>query len=99
MEAARENPLAFAVPRTACKSICPNNPQERLTEEIQCHTDAVGIFPDRFSVVRPFGTVLVEQNDECAGECRYMGSEILVRCRLHPVERGPDESITTAPTA
>ncbi len=83
MEAARENPLAFAVPRTAC------NPQERLTEEIQCHTDAVGIFPDRFSVVRLFGTVLVEQNDECAEQCRYMGSEILVRCRLHPIERSP----------
>jgi putative transposase len=93
-----EDPLAFtAFPRTVWKSIWSNNPQERLNKEIRRRTDVVGIFPDRPSVIRLVGAVLAEQSDEWAEQRRYIGSEILGRCRLHPIEGQPTE--TTDPTA
>ncbi|AUG76582.1 IS256 family transposase [Kitasatospora sp. MMS16-BH015] len=101
LEHAREDLLAFAVfPRTVWKSIWSNNPQERLNKEIRRRTDVVGIFPDRASIVRLIGAVLAEQSDEWAEQRRYIGSEILGRCRLHPIEgETPDEAAPTALTA
>ncbi|GAA4830608.1 IS256 family transposase [Kitasatospora terrestris] len=101
LERAREGLLAFAVfPRTVWKSIWSNNPQERLNKEIRRRTDVVGIFPDRSSVIRLIGAVLAEQSDEWAEQRRYIGSEILGRCRLHPIEgETPDETVPTALTA
>ncbi|MFC1407653.1 MULTISPECIES: IS256 family transposase [Streptacidiphilus] len=98
LEAASEDLLAFTVfPRTVWKSIWSNNPQERLNKEIRRRTDVVGIFPDRPSVIRLVGAVLAEQSDEWAEQRRYIGSEILGRCRLHPIEGQPTD--TTDPTA
>jgi len=58
------------------------------------------IFPDRSSIIRLIGAVLAEQSDEWAEQRRYIGSEILGRCRLHPIEgETPDETIPTALTA
>ncbi len=101
MEHAREDLLSFAVfPRTVWKSIWSNNPQERLNKEIRRRTDVVGIFPDRSSIILLIGAVLAEQSDEWAEQQRYIGSEILGRCRLHPVEgETPDETPATALTA
>jgi transposase-like protein len=101
LEAAREDLLAFtAFPRTVWKSIWSNNPQERLNKEIRRRTDVVGIFPDRSSIIRLIGAVLAEQSDEWAEQRRYIGSEILGRCRLHPIEgETPDEPVPTALTA
>ena len=73
------------------------NPLERFNKEIGRRTDVVGIFPDRPSVIRLVGAVLAEQSDEWAEQRRYIGSEILGRCRLHPIEGQPTE--TTDPTA
>src|SRR5699024_11567765 len=74
--------------------IWSNNPAERLNKEIRRRTDAVGIFPHRDAVLRLVGAVLAEQSDEWAEGCRYLGLEVLARCRLTSV---PDVGIEEVP--
>ena len=85
LDTARADILAFtSFPTEVWQQIWSNDPNERLNKEIRRRTDVVGISPNRDAITRLVGAVLAEQNDEWAEGRRYLGLEVLTRCRLDP---------------
>jgi putative transposase len=102
LDAARTDVLAFtAFPKAIWRQIWSNNPQERLNREIRRRTDVVGIFPDRNALIRLVGAVLAEQHDEWTEMRRYIGLDVLGKCRLRVLaDTGdtdtPEQEVTPA---
>jgi len=79
LEAESEVLAFYDFPPEHRRQIASTNPLERLNKELKRRSAVVGIFPNRGAILRLFGALLAEQNDEwlVAGH-RYM-SEIALR--------------------
>ena len=81
LDQAQPDLTAFAtMPAEHWRKLWSNNPIERLNREIKRRADVVQIFPDRGSVTRLIGAILLEQHEEWHyGERRYLSETSMRR--------------------
>jgi putative transposase len=77
----------FDFPAEHRRQIYSTNPLERLNKELKRRSAVIGIFPNRGALLRLFGVLLAEQNDEwlVAGH-RYMSETSLRKLFIQGVE-------------
>lgn len=83
LEAAEEEILVYMdFPAVHHQQIYSTNPLERLNKEIRRRSNVVSIFPNRDSVIRLIGSVLLEQQDEwLSADKRYMSLESMAKLK------------------
>ena len=87
LENAEHEILAYMnFPSIHHKQIHSTNPLERLNKEIKRRANVVSIFPNRASVIRLIGSVLMEQQDEwTSSERRYLSLESMKSLQQEPL--------------
>jgi putative transposase len=74
-------------PQKHWKQIYSSNVLERLNKEIKRRFNVVSVFPDRASVIRLGGAVLMEQHDEwLAADKRYLSKESMDLLYIKPLK-------------
>jgi putative transposase len=91
---AKEDILVYKTfPEEHHRSIHSVNPLERLNREIRRRTRVVGVFPDRSSVYRLVGTLLVNTDEDWRAGRNYMGKEGVEKIFKRFLERKNKEFI------
>lgn len=71
----------MAFPKEHWKRIHSTNPLERLNREIKRRIDSVGIFPDRDSVTRLVGAVLIQQHEDWISGRNYFSDTSMAKLK------------------
>jgi transposase-like protein len=74
-DAEEEVLTVYDFPEAHWRWVYSTNPDERLNKELKRRSAAVGIFPNKDAVIRLFGAVLAEQNDEWLISTHYVSAE------------------------
>lgn len=95
LEEAAEDVLAYMhFPAEHRRRLHSTNPLERLHKEVKRRSNVVGIFPNRPSLLRLVGMLLLEQDDEWAvADRRYFSLESMKRIGASQGSESPKELI------